>query len=106
MADRPLWPTCFGRPSVSFLSEAASRMTAMENRRQTACGRLPTDAILHPLTASPGVAAGRARKLTPPNGRLRLNAPINVGFVEKSPPSTLASYPLLPIDPRHPGAGR
>lgn len=48
----------------------------------SACGRLPPDAMLHPLTAPPRVAVGQARKsATPVEWPLMVDHPrVNVGF--------------------------
>ena len=66
-------------------------------------GRLPTDAILHPLTAFRSVAVGQARELTrPAEWPLSAGRPRSTLALEKNLQRLLlTSYLLLPMDPQH-----
>ena len=71
-------------------------------------GRLPTDAILHPLTAFASVTVGPARELTrPAEWPLLAGRPRSTLALEKNLQRLLlTSYLLLPMDPQQPAPRR
>jgi hypothetical protein len=69
---------------------------------------LPTDAILHPVTAFRSVAVGQARELTSPaEWPLSAGRPRSTLALEKNLHRLLRTdYRLLQMDPRHPAPRR
>ena len=87
---------CLRRPSGSSRSGAASLRAAAGSRRQTARGRLPTDAMLHPLTAFRSVTVPQARELASP-----AECPLTVDRPQSRSASGKSRPRLLMVVSRH-----